>query len=311
MNPGKDGVQPDTLARRLSQGPLPLGYALQCATDVANSLRSLHEQGRMHGSVNSDSVIISGSGAQLLPPNGHARYTVAGADVSAFGSLLHEMLTGSKPSPRATPPLPPAPSRKTDEGIKIAATRLASKCLRSTTNSPAEMQRVLTEVRLLSVQAKIREKLPSTAAGGEIAQPPSSLVRRAEPMPPSSLGRPAEPKPTSGVSGPSEPQPRNPSPPASVVQPLNFTPIPAAGFLSTRKADLVDPSPSDIKCPACGVPSVYPSRPKTWFETLLAAWGSQPLRCHRCLHRYVVILRLRFAKGSGLSARYHSPVLRG
>jgi hypothetical protein len=254
-----DGVLTETLAKRLCHGPLTLRYALHYATDVADSLRTLHEEGFMHGSVSASSVMVTKTGAQLLPPNGHARYTVPGADVSAFGSLLHEMLTGSKLSPRSAPPLPAITSRDTEKGIQIAATRLASKCLRSTANSASEMQKVLTEVRLLSLQARIRDK-PVRAP-----ECPALLIET--------------------------PHPQTCCTPGGERAPRIFTPIPAESFLAAKATDPADPRQGGAECPVCGVPHVYLSRPRTWFETLLATWGSQPLRCHRCRHRYVVILR--------------------
>jgi hypothetical protein len=33
----------------MEQGPLPLGEALRYARDIANHLRELHEEGRVHG----------------------------------------------------------------------------------------------------------------------------------------------------------------------------------------------------------------------------------------------------------------------
>jgi len=271
-NAALDGDQPDTLAKRLSQGPLPLGYALQYATDVANNLRILHEEGRLHGSVSANSVIVTSAGAQLLPPNGHARYTVPGADISAFGALLHEMLTGSKPSPRSTPPLPSITSRNTEKGIEIAATRLASKCLRSTSNSSSEMQKVLTEVRLLCLQAKIR-------------------VRPA-PAPPPAAPVTAAPQPERAPVVAEKPRP-----------PRLFTAIPADGFIDANFINTWDSMPTGLKCPLCGVPYVYPSRPRTWVEIVLVEWGSDLLRCHRCLHRYVKFLgRFTFSKGSPVKA---------
>lgn len=280
---GLDGVQPETLAKRLSQGPLDLAYALQCATDVANSLRALHEDGRPHGSVNANSVIITIDRALLLPPNGQARYTVAEADISAFGALLYEMVTGSKPSPRATPPMPSATSRNTEEGIKIAATRLASKCLRSTSNSASEIQKVLTEVRLLSLQARICDKEGSPAPAVTIAGPAAPLAAPEEPL-------------------------QIASSPEGEISPPVFTPISMDGFRGHSENGAIDPPPSGVKCPVCGAFYVYKSRARTWFETTLEAWGSPPLRCHRCLHRYVVILgRFNFSKTSPLKGRIGSP----
>jgi hypothetical protein len=241
----------------------------------------LHEEGQLHGSVNASSVIVSRAGAELLPPNGHARYTVAGADVSAFGALLYEMVTGAKPSPRTTLPLPALTSRNTPKGIRIAATRLATKCLRSTSNSFADMQKVLTEVRLLGLQARIQEK-------------PAAPV-------------PAEPVRRDAAPAETFPAPRPPAPHASRPGASSqlFTTIPPDGYMSVKAIDSVDPPPSGVKCPACGVPYVYPSKPRTWFETLLSAWKSPTLRCHRCLHRYISVFgRFPFSKGS--PNKFHS-----
>jgi hypothetical protein len=273
-------VQPETLAQRLSQGALPLGYALRYATDVASSIRDLHEEGRLHGSVNADSVVVTKAGAQLLPPNGHARYAVAGADISAFGALLYEMATGAKHSPRATPPLPAIEPRNTPKGLRIAATRLASKCLRSTSNSFTEMQKVLTEVRLLGLQFRIQQ----APAGAEPSMAPAAWARRAE-------------APTAPRQPASSPQRRGG---ASLL----FTPIAPEGFMAVKNAGTVDPPPSGVRCPACGVPYVYPSRPSTWFEALLGAWSMPTRRCHRCLHRYVAIFgRFKFSLGSPSNRR--------
>jgi hypothetical protein len=235
----------------------------------------LHEEGRLHGSANANSVVVTESGARLLPPNGQARYAVAGSDVSAFGALLYEMVTGAKPSPRATPPLLAITSRNTPKGLQIAATRLALKCLRSTSNSFAEMQKVLTEVRLLGLQSGIRQKPPTF----QPLRTPAVWERRAS--------APAVPRqPASG------PQRRG-------AMPRLFTPVPPEGFMAVKDVDTAEPPASEINCPVCGVPYVHPSRSSTWFEALLGAWRMPTLRCHRCLHRYIVIFgRFKFSKGS-------------
>jgi hypothetical protein len=262
QNAGLDSVQTETLARRLARGALPLSYALQCAADIANSLRGMHEEGRLHGSVDARSVIVTGAGAQLIPPHGQARNISAGADVRAFGTLFQEMLTGSI-------------ARNPENGIKTAAARLASKCLRSTSNSASEMQEALAEVRHLIAHARIHEKASADA------------VMEA-------------PKPEIHILFPAISQPPTYVPPARGVAPPIFTPVPAGEFMAGKNAGSVDPPPSGVKCPGCGAPYVYPSRTRTWFEVLLAAWGSPTLRCHRCLYRYVVILR-RFTFAKNLS----------
>lgn len=277
---GLDGLaQLETLAKRLSQGALPLGYALRCATDIAGSLRDLHAEGRLHGSVNAQSVVVTNTGARLLPPHDCALYTVAGADVAAFGALLYEMVTGVEPSPGATPPFPEVASRNTPKGLRIAATRLASKCLRSTSNSFAEMQKVLTEVRLLGLQSEIRQN----PAAFQPLRAPAALERRA-------LARTASRQPAS------RPQRRGA---ASRL----FTPVPAEGFMAVKDVDTVEPPASQINCPVCGVPYVHPSRPGTCFEALLGAWRMPTLRCHRCLYRYIVIFgRFKFFKAANRSS---------
>jgi len=286
------------LAKRLSQGPLPLTYALQCATDVANSIRELHEQGRLHGSVNANSVIVTAAGAQLMPPNGQARYTVPGADVAAFGSLLYEILTGEKPSPRTMPPPTIAASRSSPRGLRIAAMRLAAKCLRSTSNSFGEMQKVLTEVRLLGLQAKISEKpAPVGHAASAIAPPATPLFTPAEP----------NPAPRSRVVSTAPPPP--PSRPMAFAESPIYTSLPAKSFMArVDEEGNSDRPPSGVACPVCGVPYVYPSKSRNLFEMIISAWQMPILRCHRCLYRYVVVFgRFRFAKGSQARSSHGSP----
>jgi hypothetical protein len=195
------------------------------------------------------------------------------------------MLTGSKPSARSTQALPPIASRNTEEAIRIAAARLASKCLQSKSNTSSEMQKVLTEVRLLRLQTRIRVKrasVPPVAAVPEPARRPVFTVK---------------------------PNPQTYAPPEGAVVHRIFTSVPADGFMASNDIDSADASPSGVKCPVCGLAYVHPSRPRNWFETMLSAWGSPPLRCHRCLHRYVIVMgRFKFAKGSPLKANRKSQI---
>jgi hypothetical protein len=283
---GGFGVGPyKTLADRLESGRLNLGQALRYAADVADILRGLHEDGRMHGSVNTKSVVVGEEGAILLPPNGNVRSNIPATDISAFGAMLYEMVTGIKPSLEMTPQPPPTQMLSGEEGIQAAATRLASKCLCSVSNSPREMQNVLTEILLLSLRAKVYEKKSQPAPSAEPASQVAFAAAGAR-----------------SVEGSAPPRRMKSS------EPVGFSAPPVYGYFATKVPDRSEPAPSGIKCPKCGVPYVYPSRARNWFEHLLATWKSPPMRCHRCLHRFISVLgRFPFEKGSPKSYR-NSPV---
>ena len=240
----------ESLAERLSSAPLPLPLALSYATDIAAALRALHYDGHPHGWVNAAAVVLTPEGAVLK--GGHAsRQASLRSDIAAFGALLYEMIHAKKTGPDLPLPVVPCTVPRTGrEGLKLAASRLASRCL---SDDSLDMQKVATEVRLLKVLSR-----------------QLSISESGTPDPPQPAG-----------------------PPGATVAPGL---APAAGTRDALPDRAGDPPLDDARCPRCGCPHVYISKPRTGVESFLGMIGSPVQRCHRCLHRYLTILGIHFTK---------------
>jgi serine/threonine-protein kinase len=59
-------VEGETLAERLTRGPLPLGLAIQCAIEIAKGLDHAHRHGITHRDLKPANVILARTGAKLL-----------------------------------------------------------------------------------------------------------------------------------------------------------------------------------------------------------------------------------------------------
>ena len=179
----RDGwVREESLASRLVQGPLPLPFALRCATDVAAVLRQLYRAGQAHGAVSLASVVLRSTGAALLPPNSLVRDANSRADVAAFGTVLYQMLTGTNPPPGGFPAAPAERAPHADlPGLRAAATRLAAKCLATPPDKAPTIQMVVTEVRLLNLLARQSgaesPPKPQRAPQGRVAEFPKQQHR--------------------------------------------------------------------------------------------------------------------------------------
>ena len=242
--------------------------ALRYAGEVAETLRALHDEGRFHGDVDPTAVRITTAGALLAPPNGHSHLATAQTDISAFGSLLYRMLTGATPN-SALPVLVSVGDR---QSIRLRATRLAARCLGAVPDTPADIQKVATEVRLLSVLARQR----SEETEPEPASPPAAEIETPAPV---------EIEETVVATAPVA---------SEMVEPL-VTAAPEPHIHHDHEAQAASPEET---CPRCGGSLGTNSRPRSAFEALLRTFGFPVRRCSRCFHRYVIFLGLPIHKAA-------------
>ena len=255
-----------TLADVLSRGPLALPQALSYAAQVAKQLRDLHAAGNVHGLVSSPVILVEARGAKLPPSLAYPGEQPAQCDVQGWGTVLQEMLAG-QPNADDKPfgaPLP-ANARKGPEAVLPAARRLARKCLARSPERLLTMQQAYNEVRLLAVLARQYH--------------------------------------LDGLPAPVAPKPRT-------LETVTPAPVPLRTPGTARLTPVEDKYASRVApaacapCPRCDMSPVYLSTPRTLMERLVSAWGTPICRCHRCLHRWLMIGKRRFDRPT--SHRLHS-----
>lgn len=128
-------LEGETLAERLTRGPIPFAETLQIAIQIASGLDSAHKQGLVHRDLKPGNIMLTGDGAKLLdfglakvqysngadalagitqttpltgvntilgtvqymaPEQLEGKEADARSDIFAFGAIMYEMLTGRK-----------------------------------------------------------------------------------------------------------------------------------------------------------------------------------------------------------------------
>jgi serine/threonine protein kinase len=59
-------LEGETLAKRLTKGPLPLELMLRCGVEIADALNAAHRQGIVHRDLKPGNVMLTGLGVKLL-----------------------------------------------------------------------------------------------------------------------------------------------------------------------------------------------------------------------------------------------------
>jgi len=169
-----------TLAQRLSEGRLPAVEALRNAMQLADSLRKLHDTGKVHGAVTPSNLVLVAGGVELLPAAGgsgeaitpytapevvQGRPADARSDVFGFGAILFEMMTGRRAFDGESRVALAASLTETPTPASGSPTvdRLVGPCLNKNPDARSpRLQKVMMELKLLMVA--VRRAAPG--AGG-------------------------------------------------------------------------------------------------------------------------------------------------
>jgi hypothetical protein len=160
-----------TLAHRLSEGGMPVPEALSYAILLGEALRGIHGSGQVHGAVSPESILLTEAGVDLAPATAateavtpySAPEQLKGqpasipSDIFSFGTLLYEMVTGSRAftgETEADLAAAIASAVPVPTGIP-ALDRLIGGCLVKDPNARLQsIQKVLLELKLLRAAAR-------------------------------------------------------------------------------------------------------------------------------------------------------------
>ena len=259
----------ETLDLHLGRGPLPLAKALRYGIDLAESLRQIHERGRVCAFLQPACITIVNGRAGLGPvrPANISPYfspeQVRGKDLDtrsdlfSLGAILYEMLSGHRAFPGQSKSalrleiLERNPDPLGD--VPPALARLVAQCLEK--KPEQRLQRVDVLLAGLKLQQILMGASKPRARAAAAAAAAGPAERKLLPMPPP------------------------------------VTPLAAKEFfgeLPPPDADDIPTSPlAGTFCPRCASNDVHDSRPKDHLERALVRCGISIRRCHRCFYRFL------------------------
>lgn len=254
----------------------------------------MHADGRIHGGVDVAHVVIRGSGAALVEAE-RRRLPDFLMDLTGFGAVLYAMLTGKQPAGdefRVVPAKPPI--LKGPAAVRATATRLAERCLTAERDTAPDFQKILTEVRLLSVMAK---QFSTEQLGAHIPLPPPIMFPAPQPL--EVFAGTAAPVINPPAIQPTSKADANAAAAAASMVPREDS-KPGAHSPKTLRAKTSHSRPvlQDVMCPKCKGYHVRLSRPRTRFERLLNLVGIGVHRCHRCFYRYIPVFGRKIVRKS-------------
>lgn len=185
-----------TLGQRMAEGKIPPTEALRLAMILADRLRKMHDAGSVHGAVSASTVVIDGAGLELLPglsPAGlitpyTAPELLAGAaadarsDIFSLATIVYEMLTGRRAFQGDTAAELAADIAQNSPAPTGSPTvdRVLGPCLaKDPAARPQRMQKILLELKLLSVAAR-RAETPTPDRAAEALGAIRNEVRQIE-----------------------------------------------------------------------------------------------------------------------------------